>query len=197
MSTFFKKLIFIFIFIISSFFFITPLLYRCEGFLYLTSPIFSAMNLVFDGIVDSFLFSIHIKNRLFIVRLTEYIDQFRLALGNTNMYNNLILKHSFVILNYSITSISDYVNKDIDSYEIFTILRNELDSGISLPLNLAIRYGQGFVLDNLDTGINSGRQIYYRGLSQETRFNLPISGSGSDKEFIFKNIENITFKYDS
>ena len=197
MNIFRNKLNFIFIFIISSFLFITLLLSEWCGFLYLKNFIFNAYSLVFDGIADSFLFSIHIKNRLFIVRLTEYIDRFRLALGNTNMYNNLILKHSFVILNYSITSISDYVNKDIDSYEIFTILRNELDSGISLPLNLAIRYGQGFVLDNLDTGINSGRQIYYRGLSQETRFILPISGSGSDKEFIFKNIENITFKYDS
>jgi hypothetical protein len=74
-------------------------------------------------------------------------------------------------------SSKNVLNEDLDNYEWFSLLRSEVDLSKNLPTDLSIKYGNAYLNSFVDNNINKGRQLYYRGLNQEIKFQIPISGT--------------------
>ena len=62
---------------------------------------------------------------------------------------------------------SDHLHQELDSYEWFTILKSELDSNTTIPVDLAVKYGKEYMGSVVKDKIRSSRQIFYRGINQE------------------------------
>jgi hypothetical protein len=89
------------------------------------------------------------------------------------------------------------LDEDLDNYEWFSLLKSEVDVSKQIPLDLSIKYGNAYLGTLLDSNINRGRQLYYRGLTQEVKFQLPMSGILSKPDSILTFAFSDDFKVKS
>ena len=141
---------------------------------------------------------IFIINNDFFFILNFYIKNFKnsnYVLGFGNYKFNYFLNFNFDISKkitdsvyykkYLLNNFLDYVllNSDLDleieisTYEWSNILKSEVDNSVTIPIDLAIKYGNEYMGGLINDKISSSRQIYFRGLEQELSFQIPMSGS--------------------
>lgn len=81
---------------------------------------------------------------------------------------------------FYINTSSSLLNEEIDQYEWFTILKAEMDTSGEIPIDLAVKYGREYMGGLINHKINTSRQLYYRGLTQDIKFSVPLSGIMGD-----------------
>ena len=72
---------------------------------------------------------------------------------------------------------SEHLSHELDSYEWFTILKSELDSDVSIPVDLAVKYGKEYMGSIVKDKIRLNRNVFYAGVSQEISQLQPIGNS--------------------
>lgn len=72
---------------------------------------------------------------------------------------------------------TNILNEELDNYEWFTLLKAEIDMTSKVPLDLAVKYGRDYMGGLVNHRVNTTRQLYYRGLTQDIAFRVPLSGT--------------------
>lgn len=97
---------------------------------------------------------------------------------------------NFKILNSS----SEILNEELDNYEWFTIFKAEIDTATTVPLDLAVKYGKEYMGGLVNHKINTSRQLYYRGLTHDIEFKVPLSGTLSEPDTSMAMLLSPNFK---
>jgi hypothetical protein len=72
-----------------------------------------------------------------------------------------------------------------------------MDTTGTIPIDLAVKYGRDYMGNFINHKVNTSRQLYFRGLTQDIKFHVPLSGTIAemDQGISFQVSEN--FKIDN